>query len=333
MSDGDISPAVRVSIGIPAYNRARTLERAIRSALAQDHPNVEVLVCDDASTDGTERLCGELSAQHTALRYIRSPHNIGLTANFLRVLELARGEYFMWLSDDDWLDRNYVSACLRELGRNPHLAQVCGTPVIYQDAVAIEERTEEVCAEQADAEARVLNYYRAVTRNTMLYGLARRATLQRAQMPNLLGGDFLHSAAVAFQGGVRTIVTTRFHRSLGGTSKTMRQVVRVFQLPAWHGWLPNLSMCLASALDILGNDSAYRTLPRRRRAFFAAKVFGLLAWKRILLGSFKTWVVSSLIALFGEENYRSLRNGTLRPGEFFAAHPAVRKIWHGKPAH
>jgi glycosyltransferase involved in cell wall biosynthesis len=70
-----------VSIGIPTYNRVESLDRALRSALAQDHPELEVVVSDDASTDGTEarravrltrryplRSCGSMPARAASER-------------------------------------------------------------------------------------------------------------------------------------------------------------------------------------------------------------------------------------------------------------------------
>src|SRR4051812_48138560 len=93
-----------VSIGIPTFNRAESLRRSIRSALAQDHPALEVVVSDDGSTDNTAAVVAELAAHDARLRCVSQAVNLGHARNFQAVLEAARGEYFMWLSDDDWLD-------------------------------------------------------------------------------------------------------------------------------------------------------------------------------------------------------------------------------------
>lgn len=312
MNQTELPLPARVSIGIPTYNRGATLGRAINSALAQDYTNVEVLVSDNASTDGTEALCLEFSAQHGNFRYLRQAQNRGMTENFLQVLSQASGEYFMWLSDDDWLDENYVSACMRELISNPRIAQACGMPFIHQDGQDIDESAEVFAVLQDDGNARVLSYYRNVTRNAILYGVARRETLRRANMLNLLGGDFVHSAAVAFHGGLKSVQATRFHRSLGGTSRTTAQVVRVFGLHPWHAWLPNLSMCLSSTLDILKNDATYGQLSTPRRMVLATRVFMLLVWKRIIAGHAKTHIVKILVALIGHQRYRKLRESARR---------------------
>src|SRR5262245_14062805 len=93
-----------VSIGLPTYNRASMLPRAIESVLAQTHANIELVLSDNASTDETETICREAQARDPRINYIRQAVNIGLIANFKFVLREARGAFFMWLSDDDWLE-------------------------------------------------------------------------------------------------------------------------------------------------------------------------------------------------------------------------------------
>lgn len=108
-----------VTIGISTYDRsASTFPEALRSALDQTYRNLEVVVCDNASTDGTEAL---MRAQTDArLRYVRHPANIGANANFNACLEHARGSYFLLLHDDDVLEEDFVRRAVAELrGRDP----------------------------------------------------------------------------------------------------------------------------------------------------------------------------------------------------------------------
>lgn len=68
-----------VIIAIPTYNRATSVDRAIRSVLDQDLATITVLVSDDASRDDTERLCRDLAARDARVVYRRQPVNLGLT--------------------------------------------------------------------------------------------------------------------------------------------------------------------------------------------------------------------------------------------------------------
>ncbi len=108
-----------VTIGISTYNRlALTFPEALRSALAQTYPQVEVVVCDNASTDGTDAFM--LAQSDSRLRYHRHGSNIGANGNFNACLELARGAYFLLLHDDDVLDPTFVErAVAASSGREP----------------------------------------------------------------------------------------------------------------------------------------------------------------------------------------------------------------------
>ena len=133
-----IATTPKVSIGIPTYNRADLLRRSIESALGQDYPNIEVLISDNASTDNTPDICWfYLNTCGSRIKYVRQPVNLGATANFSKVLEMASGEFFMWLGDDDWIDTSYVRSCVQELLSDPTLALVSGSPQYYRSGVPV----------------------------------------------------------------------------------------------------------------------------------------------------------------------------------------------------
>src|SRR5690242_5362454 len=90
-----------VTIGLPVYNGADHLALALDSLLAQDYAAIEVIISDNASTDGTRALCEAYTRRDPRVRYTRNDTNIGPNANFLRVLELASCDHFMWAAHDD----------------------------------------------------------------------------------------------------------------------------------------------------------------------------------------------------------------------------------------
>ncbi|MEO3869605.1 glycosyltransferase family 2 protein [Nonomuraea sp. B12E4] len=113
-----------VSFGLPVYNGAARLEPVVRSVLAQDHADLELVICDNASTDETGELARALAAADSRVRYHRQPRNVGLVGNFTSVLGLARGTYFRWVGDDNWLDPAYTSRCLELYARDARLVLV-----------------------------------------------------------------------------------------------------------------------------------------------------------------------------------------------------------------
>lgn len=101
-----------VTIAIPTYNRAHTyLRPCLESALAQTYSNVEILVSDNGSTDGTQAFVQ--SYEDVRLRYFRQPKNIPPNDNFNFCLKQARGDYFLLLLDDEQIDLDFVEACMR----------------------------------------------------------------------------------------------------------------------------------------------------------------------------------------------------------------------------
>ncbi len=109
-----------VSVGVPVYNGEQFLAEAIQSVLAQDYPNLELIICDNASEDGTEAVCRMLASEDARVRYLRNRTNIGLLANFRRTLDEARGKYFTWLAHDDVMsDPAYLSKLVGYLENNP----------------------------------------------------------------------------------------------------------------------------------------------------------------------------------------------------------------------
>jgi len=110
-----------VSIGMPVYNGERFIRQALDSLLAQDYENFELIISDNASTDGTREICLEYGAKDKRIRYYQNEKNMGGAWNFRHVLELASGEYFMWAAHDDLWEPDFVSTLTACLTRNREL--------------------------------------------------------------------------------------------------------------------------------------------------------------------------------------------------------------------
>jgi len=91
----------RVTVGIPTVNRSALALRAIRSALDQTYPDIEVIVSDDTSTDDTVARVRALN--DTRVMLFAQKQRLGLVSNFDFCLRHASGEFFLLLGDDDFL--------------------------------------------------------------------------------------------------------------------------------------------------------------------------------------------------------------------------------------
>lgn len=104
-----------VSIVTPAYNQAKFLAATLDSMLAQDYPNIEYIVLDDGSTDATP----DVLARYTGRVYWERQANMGQSRTLNKAWARARGEYLGYLSSDDLLLPDAISALVEALRAHP----------------------------------------------------------------------------------------------------------------------------------------------------------------------------------------------------------------------
>ena len=116
-----------VSVIIPTYNREQHILCAVESVIEQDYKDVEVLVCDDFSTDGTEEVVKKYIRSHSNVRFLQRPDG-KKGANWARNygIECAKGEYIAFLDSDDELLPNSLSVRVEVLEKHPEIDMVYG---------------------------------------------------------------------------------------------------------------------------------------------------------------------------------------------------------------
>jgi glycosyltransferase involved in cell wall biosynthesis len=109
-----------LSIGLPVYNGERHIGEALEALLGQTYGDFELIVSDNASTDGTSDICSRYARQDSRIRYFRQEHNIGLVPNHIFVLQQARGELFKSAAHDDLYARELLQRCVEALDDDPN---------------------------------------------------------------------------------------------------------------------------------------------------------------------------------------------------------------------
>ena len=109
----------RLTIGLPVYNGEKYLAQSLDALLGQSYQDFELIIADNASTDGTADICQRYVQQDSRVRYIRQPQNVGLAPNHNLVVEQARGELFKWAASDDLYARELIERCVDALDEHP----------------------------------------------------------------------------------------------------------------------------------------------------------------------------------------------------------------------
>ena len=114
-----MSSTPRLTIGLPVYNGEKYLAQSLDALLGQSYQDFELIIADNASTDGTADICQRYAQQDSRVRYIRQPTNVGLAPNHNLVVEQARGELFKWAASDDLYARELIERCVDALDEHP----------------------------------------------------------------------------------------------------------------------------------------------------------------------------------------------------------------------
>jgi glycosyltransferase involved in cell wall biosynthesis len=278
-----------VSVGIPTFNRLIMLRRAVESVLAQDYPNLEVVISDNASTDGTPTWCEEIARRDRRVRFVRQPTNVGAFANFARVFELSRGGLYMVLGDDDWLDPSYVSRCSNVLLADPELATVCGTPRMYRDDEFLYQGRKMNLVQGTSTE-RLAAYFWQVGENVPFHGLMRRTVLMSLPaVPQVLAGDWLFVAWLAFLGKIRTLDDTTIHKSVRGTTGSWEKIASHTRLGSLATKIPYVLIMNAVFEDIAWASPVYASAGQLGRLWLASVATA------VLLGKFALWSAGVIV--------------------------------------
>ena len=117
-----MSDRVLITVCVPTYNGAAYLVECLDSILAQTRRDFELLVVDDGSADDTVAIAQGYAARDARVRVERNPHNLGLTGNWARCIELARGQWIKFVFQDDLIEPD----CLQQM----MAAALAGHPMV-----------------------------------------------------------------------------------------------------------------------------------------------------------------------------------------------------------
>ena len=117
MGASPVSKAPLVTVAVANYNNGPYIKKCLDSLLAQTWKNLEIIVCDDCSTDNSKEVLAEYADRCTILYRSTNSGNPATPHN--DAFAIAKGELFMYLDPDDWVDNSYVEEAVRMLQKHP----------------------------------------------------------------------------------------------------------------------------------------------------------------------------------------------------------------------
>jgi hypothetical protein len=235
-----------VSVGLPVRNGADRIERVVKSVLNQDHGNLELVICDNASTDETEELCRGFAAQDSRIVYHRHPINVGLLNNFIGAMRLATGTFFRWVGDDDWLEPNCVSRGLGAFGADDRLILVTNqTHYIGPDGLIQTAAYNGSALGSDDPVTRFCEMLRLLNESYLLidplYGLFRRQAVVRIERRNMLREDEVFATKLALAGPWAHVPEVLARRNWECERPSV--VARRLDVPSWQAHFATALQC------------------------------------------------------------------------------------------
>lgn len=246
MTAGGMDPLV--TLAVPVFNDEWYLPGALASLAAQDYPNLEILVSDNASTDRTPEIVQEFGAGDSRVRALRQDRNLGAIENFNVLAREARGDYLLFCGSDDLRPPECVRRCVAAATAE-RAALVCtGVQLIGPEGESLPDHPPGLRASPVGRTraGRIRNLLRGAFWYDF-YGLIHLPALRRTRLCRPVWGfDAVLTAELALQGPVAHVPDRLLHyrRFPGKSQQDMARTLGASD----DGGGPNVALMLLELL-------------------------------------------------------------------------------------
>jgi glycosyltransferase involved in cell wall biosynthesis len=234
-----------LSIGMPVYNGERTMRSALESLLAQTLTDFELILSDNASSDGSWDVIQEFAARDPRVRAFRQPRNIGANANYTALFRAARGKYFKWASSNDWCAPEFLQCCVEQLEADPGAVLVAPRTRLFEsDPAVFQDYLGDIACTQPDPVDRFKHVGERLALNNVVNGVARADALRQTHLvEHYPSADVVLVAHLALLGRIVLLPQPLFYRRMDRASATalMGEVAvhrHHYPVTTWRSSLP-----------------------------------------------------------------------------------------------
>ncbi|HEY5918360.1 MAG TPA: glycosyltransferase family A protein [Chryseolinea sp.] len=265
-----------VTIGMPTYNGGHKLFKPLESIWRQNYPNLEVVISDNCSTDDTKDIVENICKEHPQVRYFRQEKNIGQIPNYYFLIQAAKGKYFMWLADDDFLEPGFLIRAVDFMEKHDDYSLGSGRIQYWHDTIP-DLLEHGFTFEQNSPGVRVASFYSRVIYGGIMHGLIRRESAKNVRINKMIGNDYHFVANLVYLGKVKNFDFTGYNKNFGGVSRTFKQYAKHMG-EAWIvGYFPHLKIAKDAFTEVL-----YRSPVFSSRSFLSRVTLGIACFFGVL---------------------------------------------------
>lgn len=220
------------TIGIPVFGRPESMVRAINSVLSQTYLNLEIIISNNNSPNHlVNQVAEDFLKKDSRVKYFKHNKSLRITEHYKFISQQAKGKYFMWLADDDWLDLNYIEKCLFFLELNSSYSSCTGNLSIYSESGSFIKKEILSSINYDNPTKRMFQFYKSVGINSEFYSLTRTDYLKKILINDVIGFDWHVVAANLFKGKLKVLPTLCINISQGGESSNHNNLALKFGKP------------------------------------------------------------------------------------------------------
>jgi glycosyltransferase involved in cell wall biosynthesis len=278
----------KITIGLTVYNEAAYVRETIKSIRQQSFQDFEIVVGDNASTDGSSELIAELAEQDQRIVHIKRPRNIGALQNWNDIVMRARGEYFVLASGHDLWSRNYLEKLVERLDQDTEAALAfCRTQWLDEEGNELRIPTSVLDTSGMSSLGKYVSLMFA--NQNYLYGMTRISAMRKTRLQlDILGSGEIYLQELAQQGDFVLVENERWYRRRNrAAEKTLDRLARYRNVLFTDPWSRKKFKCFPY-LQLLMH---YLLLPFMFRSLSIAKRLRMLTSYPLILTRYLPSVV------------------------------------------
>jgi glycosyltransferase involved in cell wall biosynthesis len=207
------SEEIPVAVGLPVRNGERYLADAIESVLCQTYGDFRLIVCDNASEDGTEEIVRAYAREDRRLVYHRHEANVGAAPNFNFAFRAVRSRYFKWMAHDDVIGPDFLRRCHERMEADEGLSLCTTLPVMIDAAGRVNGTYDHQISLVADMPSERFMRMLWVDHFTEIWGLMRsEQVLQTRLFGSYVGADRTFLAEILLRGRMEYVPDFQLYR-------------------------------------------------------------------------------------------------------------------------